>query len=63
MERSVGGLTLKPRRLGFICEVKQSADFLRDIRTKATSYTLMFTAAFNSNFSGKSTQLLYLSDS
>jgi hypothetical protein len=49
--------------LVYICEVNESADFLREIRKQTQSYSFMFTATFNNNFSGKSAQLLYPSDS
>jgi hypothetical protein len=49
--------------LVYICEVNESADFLREIRTQAQSYSFMFIATINSNFSGKSAQVLYPSDS
>jgi hypothetical protein len=49
--------------LVYICEVNESADFLREIRTQAQSYSFMFIATINRNFSGKSVQLLDPSDS
>ena len=51
------------KELVYICDMNESADFLREIRTQAQSYSFMFTATINSNFSGKSAQLLYPSNS